>query len=129
MMQEFFILKDSTNPYLEMELIDSGRYNFNDSVINYALQDSQVTFTMINEETNTPKISKAKANIIQVNNNSCEEKFILQYKWKPRDVNESGVFKGVFEITFNNNLYIENIDLPSGNLKVPIEEDLVIIIK
>ena len=56
-MQEFFILKDSTNPYLEMELIDSGRYNFNDSVINYALQDSQVTFTMINEETNTPKIS------------------------------------------------------------------------
>lgn len=128
-MQEFFILKDSTNPYLEMELIDSGRYNFNDSVINYALQDSQVTFTMINEETNTPKISKAKANIIQVNNNSCEEKFILQYKWKPRDVNESGVFKGVFEITFNNNLYIENIDLPSGNLKVPIEEDLVIIIK
>ena len=128
-MQEFFILKDSTNPYLEMELIDSGRYNFNDSVINYALQDSQVTFTMINEETNTPKISKAKANIIQVNNNSCEEKFILQYKWKPRDVNESGLFKGVFEITFNNNLYIENIDLPSGNLKVPIEEDLVIIIK
>lgn len=128
-MQEFFLLKDSTNPCLEMELVDDGRYSFQQSLINYALQDSNVTFTMIDEETGIPKISKAKANIVLVDNDSCEEKYILQYQWKPRDVNRSGFFKGIFEIIFNGNVVSENIDLPVGNLKVPIEEDLRIIIK
>ena len=58
-MQEFFILKDSVNPKLEMELIDDGRYSFQQSLINYALQDSNVTFTMIDEETGIPKISSS----------------------------------------------------------------------
>ena len=57
-MQEFFILKGSVNPVLEMELIDDGRYSFHKSLFNEALQDSNVTFTMIDTETNIPKISK-----------------------------------------------------------------------
>lgn len=128
-MQEFFILKGSTNPVLEMELIDDGRYSFQKSLFNQALQNSDVTFTMINTETNVPKISKAKANIVLADTDSCEEKYILQYVWNERDVNTEGIFKGIFEITFNSTLSSENTTFPTGNLKVPIEEDLMIIIK
>ena len=100
-MQEFFILKGSTNPVLEMELIDDGRYSFHKSLFNQALQNSDVTFTMINTETNVPKISKAKANIVLADTDSCEEKYILQYVWNERDVNTEGIFKGIFEIVVN----------------------------
>ena len=100
-MQEFFILKGSTNPSLEMELIDDGRYSFQKSFMNKVLQDSNVTFSMVDVETNTPKISNAKANVVLADNDSCEEKYVLQYQWKDRDVKNSGIFKGFFEIKEN----------------------------
>ena len=45
-MQEFFIMKGSVNPVLEMELINDGRYDFQKSLLNDALQDGVVTFNM-----------------------------------------------------------------------------------
>ena len=128
-MQEFFILKDSTNPILEMEVIKDGRFDYNKSLLNYALQDSVITFTMINEETGIPKISKGKASVALVNGLSCDEQYVLQYKWTEKDVNKVGYYRGYFEITFNGNITAENINFPKGNLKVPIEDDLRIIIK
>jgi hypothetical protein len=128
-MQEFFIKKGSVNPSLEMELINDGRYDFHKSLINEALQDSVITFSMADEETGILKISKASANIVLASNCGCEEKFILQYKWKERDVKKEGVFKGWFDIKFNGNISSTGIDYPTGNLIVPIEEDLRIIIK
>ena len=128
-MQEFFINKDSVNPVLEMELIDDGKYEFHKSLLNYALQGSEVTFSMSDTSTGLLKISKAKANIVLANTNSCEEKYILQYKWKPRDVNKKGMFNGYFDIKFNDNLSVEDFDLPTGNLRVPIENNLLIVIK
>ena len=128
-MQEFFILKGSTNPSLEMEIVDDGRYSFQKSLMNKALQDSTVTFSMVDIETNTPKIINAKANVVMADNDSCDEKYILQYKWTERDVKNSGIFKGVFDIKFNGNISEDNHVFPTGNLRVPIEEDLIIIIK
>lgn len=128
-MQEFFIVKGSINPSLEMELICDGRHNFHKSLINNALQDSVVTFSMIDEETGILKISKAKANIVLSNDNGCEEHYILQYKWNKRDTSKEGVYKGWFNIEFNGNIYSDGVDYPKGNLIVPIEEDLRIIIK
>ena len=128
-MQEFNIKKGSINPVLEMELINDGRYDFQKSLINEALQDSVVTFSMKDEETGILKVSKSKANIVLANTDSCEEKYILQYKWSPRDVNKSGVYKGWFEINFNGNITSEDFDFPDGNIIVPIEEELRIIVK
>lgn len=128
-MQDFFINKGSINPVIEMELIDNGRYDFQNSLINHALQDSVVTFNMCNEETGILKIANAKANVVLANNESCEEKYLLQYKWRERDVKECGVFKAWFEIKFNGALTSKDITYPQGNLIVPIEEDLRIIIK
>ena len=128
-MQEFFIMKGSVNPVLEMELINDGRYDFQKSLLNDALQDSVVTFNMKSEETGILKISKANANIVLANDDSCQERYILQYKWKERDVKQEGIFYGWFEIKFNGNLTSDGVDYPKGNLIVPIEEDLRIIIK
>lgn len=128
-MQEFFIIKGSVNPVLEMELINDGRYDFQKSLINDALQDSVVTFNMKDEETGILKIANAKANIVLADEESCQERYILQYKWKERDVKNSGVFRGWFNISFNGNLTSDGVDYPKGNLIVPIEEGLRIIIK
>lgn len=128
-MQEFFILKGSLNPVLEMELINDGRYDFQKSLLNDALQDSVVTFNMKDEETGILKVAKAKANIVLAEDDSCQEHYVLQYKWNKRDVSKEGVYKGWFEITFNGNITSEGIEYPTGNLIVPIEEDLRIIVK
>lgn len=128
-MQEFFIRQGSLNPVLEMELIEDGRYDFQKSLINEALQDSIVTFNMADEETGLLKVAKAPCNIVLANDNGCQEKYILQYKWKDKDVAKEGVYKGWFEIKFNGNITSNGVDYPEGNLIVPIEEDLRIIIK
>jgi hypothetical protein len=112
-----------------MELINDGRYDFQKSLINDALQDSIVTFNMKNEETGILKISKAKANIVLAEDESCQERYILQYKWTERDVKQTGTYYGWFEIKFNGNLTSYGVEYPKGNLIVPIEEDLRIIIK
>ena len=128
-MQEFFILTGSLHPFLEMELINDGRYDFQKSLLNDALQDSVVTFNMKDEDTGILKVAKAKANIVLAEDDSCQERYVLQYKWKKRDVSKEGGDKGWFEIAFNGNITSEGIEYPTGNLIVPIEEDLRIIVK
>jgi len=128
-MQEFFINKGSLNPVLEMELIKDGRYDFQKSLMNDALQDSIVTFSMIDEETGILKVANAPANVVLASGEGCEEKYILQYPWTKRDVAREGYYKAWFEIKFNGDLTSDGVEYPTGNLKVPIEEDLRVIIK
>ena len=126
-MQEFFINQNSLNPVLRMELVKDGCYDYKKGYIfNNAIQNAEVTFSMKNISNGILKVSKSKADIITINDCDCENKTILQYKWKKRDVNESGVYKGWFEITFNNDITESDIDYPSGNLIVPIEDELII---
>jgi hypothetical protein len=113
-----------------MELINDGRYNYMKSdVIGKALQDAKITFTMKNVDTEILKISNAKCNIVLAEDESCQERYILQYKWTERDVKQAGTYYGWFEIKFNGNLTSYGVEYPKGNLIVPIEEDLRIIIK
>lgn len=128
-MQEFFIIQGSVNPELILELINDGRYDFQKSLINDSLQDSVVTFSMADEETGLLKVAKAKADIILADEESCQERYLLRYKWKEKDVAKPGFYKGWFEIKFNGNLTQDGVEYPEGNLKVPIEEQLRIVIK
>ena len=73
-MQEFYIRQYSVNPVLEMELIADGRYDFMKSLMNDAIQDSEVTFSMKDEETGLLKVAKEKANIVLANDGGCDEK-------------------------------------------------------
>ena len=127
---EFYIRQFSVLPVIEMELIADGRYDFQKSLMNSALQDSNVTFSMIDEETGLLKVAKAKANIVLANDGSCDEKYILQYKWTEKDVAKKGVFHGWFEIKFNGDLTDgDGTQYPEGNLIVPVEEELRIFVK
>lgn len=125
-MQEFHIRKGSVNPVLEMELIKDGRYDFIKSLMDNALQDSVVTFSMRDSETGLLKVAKSKVDIVLTDEDSCEEHYVLQYKWTPRDVNRKGVFEGWFEIKFNGDIIEDKVDYPEGNLIVPIQERLMI---
>ena len=126
-MQEFFINQHSVNPVLRMELVYDGKFDYKKShLFNNAIQNADVTFSMKNIENNTLKISKAKAEIVVANNESCETKYLLQYKWKERDVKEKGTYKAWFEIVFYDDIYEENVEYPSGNFIIPIEEELII---
>ena len=128
MAQEFFIRKGSVNPVLRMELIKDGRYDFKKSMIDNAIQDSVVKFYMKDVETGLLKVAKADADIVIAQEEGCEEKYILQYKWKERDTKKEGIYEGWFEINFNGNLKEEGVDYPSGKMIVPIQEKLQIII-
>lgn len=125
---EFIIKKGSVNPVLRMELIKDGRYDFKKSMIDNAIQDSVVKFYMKDVETDLLKIAKADADIVLAQEEGCEEKYILQYKWKERDTKKEGIYEGWFEINFNGNLKEEGVDYPSGKMIVPIQEKLQIII-
>ena len=127
-MMEFIIKKGSVNPVLRMELIKDGRYDFKKSMIDNAIQDSVVKFYMKDVETDLLKVAKADADIVLAQEEGCEEKYILQYKWKERDTKKEGIYEGWFEINFNGNIKEEGVDYPSGKMIVPIQEKLQIII-
>ena len=127
-MMEFIIKKGSVNPVLRMELIKDGRYDFKKAMIDNALQDSVVKFYMKDVETGLLKVAKADADIVLAQEEGCEEKYILQYKWKERDTKKEGIYEGWFEIDFNGNLKEEGVDYPSGKMIVPIQEKLQIVI-
>lgn len=128
-MQEFYINQNSINPTLRMEIICDGRYDYKKSLLfNHSIQNADVTFSMKNIENGVLKVSKAKAEIIESNNYDCDDKFLLQYSWNKRDVKDKGIYKGWFEINFNGDLYEDGIEHPSGNLIVPIENELMIYI-
>lgn len=127
MAQYFTINKGSELPKLRVELIQDGKTDFHKFYIALQAADS-VTFTMTNLETGIKKIAKAPAEIVYDENSGCEERYLLQYTWKKRDTNESGTFVGHFHINFNDQVVVDGLVFPKGELIVPIQEPLNIII-
>ncbi len=126
-MQNFIINKDSVLPILRMELIYDGRSDFNKFWD--AIQDSTITFTMTNIDTNIIKIANAPCYIKRKENNGCVTEYIICYDWRKRDTKERGSYEGVFTINFNGNISSESITYPQGELKMPIGEKLIITIQ
>lgn len=123
-MQQFNIVQNATLPYLEMEVINDGRHNFNKIYV--ALQAADVTFNMIDNNNGIKKIVNKKCNIVPIENNGCVEKVKVQYQWNKNDTKEKGQFKGYFKVTFKDNIVMEDITFPKGDLIVPIAEELII---
>lgn len=125
MAQYFHINKNANIPYLRMELNNDGRHDYDKFYI--ALQGADaVTFSMYNEATGIYKIANAPADIIYDEESGCDERYLLQYKWKKRDTNEPGRYIGLFKITFQDKIVADGMTFPSGDLIIPIQEDLVI---
>ena len=123
-MQQFNIVQNATLPYLEMEVINDGRHNFDKIYI--ALQAADVTFNMIDNNNGIKRIVNKKCNIVPIEDNGCIEKVKVQYQWNKYDTKEKGQFKGYFKVTFKDNIVMEDITFPKGDLIVPIAEELII---
>lgn len=128
-MQTFYINKGSVNNTLRMELVKYGKYDFlRSDFYNNAIQNADITFSMW-DENDVLKISKQPCSIILTETDTCEPHYVIEYQWNKRDVKDSGIFKGRFEISFKGDLYEDGVSYPTGNLIMPIHEDLVIMIK
>lgn len=143
-MQYFYINKDSVLPSLRIELVLDGRYEFYKvRTFNNAIQNADVTFSMV-DENGILKISNAPCNLIFAETDSCEPRYVIEYRWKKRDTKTKGQFKGQFKITFHDGLKVadeekqirnENgewetaTDTPVGDMIAPIYEDLIIMVK
>ena len=125
-MKQFVINKNSTLPYLEIEPIHDGRHTYKKLYL--ALQAASVTFTMCNMVTGIKKIANAPCYIVPFDDEGCEEKYKIQYRWNKRDTSEAGVYIGQFKIKFENNITIEDMTFPKGELIVPIAEELQIVV-
>ena len=123
-MQQFNIVQNATLPYLEMEVINDGRHNFDKIYI--ALQAADVTFNMIDNNNGIKKIVNKKCNIVPIENNGCVEKVKVQYQWCKNDTREKGQFKGYFKVSFKDDIVMEDMMFPKGDLIVPIAEELII---
>jgi hypothetical protein len=124
MAYNFFINKNSTLPALRMEAINDGRHDF--SKLNLALQSADVYFTMTDINNGIKKISNAKADVVFMESSNCEEKYVIEYKWKERDTKTPGIYKGEFKIVFDGNLVVDDFRFPKGELIVPISQELMI---
>ena len=123
-MQQFNIVQNATLPYLEMEVINDGRHNFDKIYI--ALQAADVTFNMIDNNNGIKKIVNKKCNIVPIEDNGCIEKVKVQYQWNKNDTKEKGQFKGYFKVSFKDDIVMEDMMFPKGDLIVPIAEELII---
>lgn len=125
-MQYFYMKQGSTLPRLIMELIEDGRHDYNK--LWECIQNADITFTMVNADTNVTKIAKGKAYIKLRENDDCTEQYVICYDWKARDTKEAGSYIGTFEITFNGDIKNDEYTYPSGVLITPIREQLMITI-
>ena len=122
----FYIKQNSTLPTLRMELIEDGRHDYHK--FHECIQSASITFTMVNADTGITKIAKNKAYIKLRETDSCEEQYVICYDWKERDTKEAGMFKGMFEISFSDNLKNDSYTYPSGVLGMPIREELNVVV-
>ena len=125
-MQYFYIKQGATLPRIQMELIEDGRHDYNK--LWECIQAADITFTMINIDTNVTKVAKAKAYIKLRENDDCTEQYVICYDWKERDTKEAGSYKGIFDINFGGNVKNDLYTYPSGLLATPIREELLITI-
>ena len=125
-MQYFFIKQGSTLPTLRMELIEDGKHTYHK--FHECIQSADITFTMVNIDTNVTKVAKGKAYIKLRENDDCTEQYVICYDWKAHDTKEAGSYEGTFEINFSGNLKNDEYTYPSGLLNMPIRESLLITI-
>ena len=125
-MKQFVINKNSTLPYLEIEPIHDGRNTFKKLYL--AMQACTVTFSMTNVEDGVKKIANAPCYIVPFNDEICEERYKIQYRWNKRDTDKEGVYIGQFKIKFDTDITAEGVTFPMGELIVPIAEELQIVV-
>ncbi len=111
---EFFIKKNATLPVLKMQVVKDGRSDFMRFM--EFLEGSVIFFTMIDVETNIPKIVSAPCEIVSLTLPEGDDpEYYIYYKFTKRNTDTPGRFQGQF--------LIKNED---GNLILPLREELYV---
>jgi hypothetical protein len=111
---EFFIKQNATLPVLKMQVVKDGRAGYLELMQD--LEVSTIFFTMIDVETEIPKIVSAPCEIVSLNLPlGSSPEYYIYYKFTSRDTNTPGRYVGQF--------LIKNDE---GNLILPIREELYI---
>lgn len=124
MTQEFFINQNSELPILRMEIIYDGRNDYDKFF--EAVQNADITFTMVNLDNGLVRVGNQPAYIKLKDDGGCSDKYVVCYDWKKRDTKEIGRYKGQFSIVFGKDLKSDATTYPSGELIMPIREELII---
>ena len=123
---DFYIKQGSLLPILRMDLIEDGRHCFDKFF--ELLENSKITFTMVNKETGVTKVAKAPAYIKLREDGGCVDQYCICFDWRKHDTKEAGTYVGQFNIEFGE-VKNDEYDYPKGNLIAPIREDLTITIR
>ena len=129
MAQYHYINAGATLPWLRMELVHDGKYEYlkREKFAN-AIQNADVTFSMW-DENDVLKISNAPCNIVLSEEGGCEDLYVIEYRFKERDTKKKGKFKGQFKIDFKGDIYEDGVEYPDGMLIMPIYEDVYVVVK
>jgi hypothetical protein len=114
---EWFIKKNATLPTLKVKVNKDGRSDFEKGYSD--LSESSVFFSMINTETQIPKISTKSATVVGEVNNEGDTEYYVYYQFTKRDTAKEGRFSaefmivssdGVIYLPINDKLYVNILD-------------------
>ena len=114
-------------PVLTMILVHDGRHDFHK--FHEMIQDAEITFSMYDIETGMYKVVNSPAYIEKLDGNCCEEEYCICYQFTKREVQVPGNYRGFFTIKFLDDLKNDNYCYTPGVLKVPIRDELNIIVR
>ena len=123
MATEFFIKQGASQPALVMRVNRDNRFAY--EKIQAALENSTITFSMIDIETNILKVAKNRGGLILMDSqNSVEDEteYYVYYKFSTDDTNRPGRYKAEFKIDFFDTV---STDI-TGTFIAPIHDDLFI---
>lgn len=114
-------------PILSMMVINDGRHDFHK--FHEMIQNADITFSMVDGDTGVYKVANSPAFIKKIGDTCCEDQFLVCYQFSKREVSAPGKYNGYFIIKFNNDLKNDEYEYPQGILKVPIREDLCVVVE
>lgn len=118
---DFYIRQGATDPILKMRLVDDGK---NDrSSINEMLENSTITFDMVDVRNGTPHIlnGESKLALRTKKYHQTTDEYYIVYRFTEEQTSEKGKFEGIFTIQFT-----DDGGDNTTKLIVPIREKLFI---
>ena len=106
-------------PILSMMVINDGRHEYHR--FHEMIQNADITFSMIDSESGVYKVANSPAFIKKLDDSCCEDQFIVCYQFTKREIQTPGTYRGYFTIKFGED--------PNGVLKVPIRDELFIVVE
>jgi len=118
---EFFIRQGASEPILKMRLIDDGK---NDkSFLNDLLENSDITFEMLNIKTGEPVILNSGCLLTTRTKkyNQTTDEYYITHRFTESHTAEIGKYEGIIKVQF-----LDTNSNPTTKLLLPIREKLYI---